>query len=177
MKHWKCLLLCSLLGSASMQAAACYTVYDRSDRLVYHGSTPPVDMSLRIHEALAARFPGGHMVFDAATDCPDIVAPSRAAATRSLSSPLLTEERTAREMQLPHTVLAGGIALILPRDVAMAMAPGVSVFPSATAVAARRPSREIVITELRDPPVTIVQSGDRLSVEQGTKAMGAGPSR
>ena len=57
MKHLKCLLLCSLLGSASMQAAACYTVYDPSDRVVYHESVPPVDMSRPLHETLPARFP------------------------------------------------------------------------------------------------------------------------
>lgn len=165
MKHWKCLLLCSLLGSASMQAAACYTVYDPSDRVVYHESIPPVDMSRPIHETLSARFPGGHMIFDAAANCLDIIMPSRIAATPSLPSPLLTDQRTAMAMQLPHTLLASGVALVQPGDVAMAS--------SATAA---RPNRQIVITELRDPPVTIVESGDGLAVER-TRAMGAGPSR
>ena len=170
MKHWKCLLLCSLLGSASMQAAAaCYTVYDRSDRVAYHASTPPVDMSLPIHETLPERFPGGHMIFDAAANCPDIIVPSRPPAVSTSSSPLLTDQRTALAMQVPHTMLAGGVALVQPRDAAMA--PGISVVPS-VAVAAARPNRQIVITEMRDPPVTIVES-----VEQGTRAMGAGPSR
>ena len=73
MKHLKCLLLCALLGSASMQAAACYTVYDPSDRVVYHESVPPVDMSRPLHETLPARFPGGHMVFDTDTDCAHII--------------------------------------------------------------------------------------------------------
>ena len=69
MKHLKCLLLCSLLGSASMQAAAsCYTVYDPSG-VVYHESTAPVDMSRPLHETMPARFPGGHMIFDTDTDC------------------------------------------------------------------------------------------------------------
>lgn len=176
MKHWKCLLLCSLLGSASFQAAACYTVYDRSDRVVYHGSTPPVDMSRPLHESLEVQYPGGHMIFDTTVDCPDIIAPSRISATRARSSPLLTDQRTALEMQVPHTVLAGGVALVQPHDAAMAVSPGITVLPS-VAVATRRPSRQTVITELRDPPMTIVESGGRVAVEQGTRAMGAGPSR
>lgn len=174
MRHWKCLLLCSLLGSASMQAAACYTIYDASDRVVYHASLPPVDMSRPLHETLPARFPGGHMIFDAAADCPDIVARSQTAATRSLASPLLTDQRTARAMQMPHRVLAGGVALVQPGDVAMT--PGVTVLPS-VAVAAGRPSRQVVITEMRDPPVTIVESADGVAIERKTRAMGAGPSR
>lgn len=174
MKQWKCLLLCSLLGSASMSAAACFTVYDRSDRIVYHAAKPPVDMSRPLHETLPAQFPGGHMVFDAAADCPDISAPARIAAGRGLSSPLLTDQRTARAMQLPHTVLASGIALVQPGDAAMA--PGVTVLPS-VAVAAGRANRSTVITELRDPPMTIVETGGNVAVERGTRAMGAGPSR
>jgi hypothetical protein len=174
MKHWKCLLLCSLLGSASMQAAACYTVYDRSDSVVYQGSSPPVDMSRPIHETLSVRFPGGHMIFDAAASCSDIIVPTRIAAISSVSSPLLTDERTARAMQLPHTLLAGGVALVQSHDVAMAQ--GITVVPS-VAVAAGRPNRQTIITELRDPPITIVESGDGVAVEQRTRAMGAGPSR
>ena len=72
MKHWKCLLLCSLLGSASLQAeAACYTVFDRSNRVVYHDATAPVDMERPFHETVPLRFPGGHMVFSDAA-CPPL---------------------------------------------------------------------------------------------------------
>lgn len=156
-----------------MQAAACYTVYDRSDRVVYHGQTAPVDMSRPIHESLPARFPGGHMIFDTAADCPEISVVPRAVAHRSLSSPLLTDQRTAQAMHLPHRVLPGGVALVQPGGAAMV--PGLTVIPSET-VAARRPSRETVITELRDPPATVVQSVNRSPAEQATRAMGAGPS-
>ena len=64
MRHLKRILFGSLLAAASLQAMACYTVYDRSNRIMYQGEQPPVDMSLPIHETLPARFPGGHMVFD-----------------------------------------------------------------------------------------------------------------
>ncbi|MBA3772132.1 MAG: hypothetical protein H0X13_06500 [Ramlibacter sp.] len=173
MQRWKYLLLCPVLGAASFSAAACYTVYDRSDRVVYHAPTAPVDMSRPIHETLPAIYPGGHMIFDTAADCPEVVTP-RAAANRSVASPLLTDERTARAMQLRHTVLASGVALVQPRDAAMPS--GITVL-SSTVVADRRAGRDTVITEMRNPPMTIVQSGDRVAVERDTRAMGAGPSR
>ena len=105
MKHLKCLLLCSLLGSASMQAAACYTVYDASDRVVYHESVPPVDMSRPLHETLPA---GVHMIFDTDTDCAHIVV----TATGSPSNRLLTDQQTALDMQLPYAMLGNGIAVV-----------------------------------------------------------------
>ena len=108
MKHLKCLLLCSLLGSASMQAVACYTVYDPSDRVVYHESVPPVDMSRPLHETLPTRFPGGHMIFATDTDCANIVV----TATGTPSYRLLTDQQTALEMQLPYALLGNGLALV-----------------------------------------------------------------
>jgi hypothetical protein len=109
-KHLKSLLLCSLLGLASAQvAASCYTVYDRSGGVVYHESNPPVDMSRPLHEALSARFPGGHMIFDMASDCAHIIVTATA---RSLSSRLLTDQQTALDMQLPYTLLDNGMALV-----------------------------------------------------------------
>ena len=108
MKHLKCLLLCSLLGSASMQAAACYTVYDPSDRVVYHESVPPVDMSRPLHETLPARFPGGHMIFDTETDCAHIIV----TATSSPSFRLLTDQQTALDMKLPYAMLGNGMAMV-----------------------------------------------------------------
>jgi hypothetical protein len=108
MKHLKCLLLCSLLGSASMQAAACYTVYDPSERVVYHESVPPVDMSRPLHETLPARFPGGHMIFDTDTDCAHIIV----TATGTQSYRLLTDQQTALDMKLPYAMLGNGMALV-----------------------------------------------------------------
>ena len=109
MKHLKCLLLCSLLGSASMQAAACYTVYDSSDRVAYHESVPPVDMSRPLRETVPVRFPGGgHMIFATDTDCAHIIV----SATSSPSFRLLTDQQTALNMQLPYAKLGNGMALV-----------------------------------------------------------------
>lgn len=61
-----------LSALAAPQAMACFTVYDRVNKAVYSGTTPPIDMSYQIHEKLPAAFPGGHMVFGTSPDCPDI---------------------------------------------------------------------------------------------------------
>jgi hypothetical protein len=109
MKHSKCLLLCSLLGSASIQAAAsCYTVHDPSG-VVYHEATAPVDMSRPLHETMPVRFPGGHMIFDTDTDCAQIIV---TATTRTQSSRLLTDQQTALDMKLPYAILGNGLALV-----------------------------------------------------------------
>ena len=171
MKFAKPVLLCALLAGASLQAgAACYTVYDQSNRVLYSGERPPVDMSLPIHETVPARFPGGHMIFDTQADCPSIAALTPAPVRGG--SPLLTDARTARAMNVPHTQLAGGIALV--RQENATMRPGVTVMP-ATALA-MAPARDTVITELRDPPMTVVESVERDYPSEATRAMGAGPA-
>ncbi|HSV35298.1 MAG TPA: hypothetical protein VLI46_07055 [Ramlibacter sp.] len=167
MQRWKYLLLLPL-GIASFHASACYTVYDRNERVVYQSEMPPVDMSRPLHETLPARFPGGHMIFDASSECQVIssVASGMGAPTLSSRSPLLTEQRTAQAMNVPHIVLEGGVALVQQRDAVMA--PGISVVPSSgvpnTSMMGAGPSRSRVITELRDPPVTIEQNGGRWAV-------------
>lgn len=173
MQRWKSLLLAPVLCAMSLNALACYTVYDRSDRVVYQSNTPPVDMSRPIHQTLPARFPGGHMIFDTSSECPVVSSVASGMGGRTLSSkaPLLTDRETAWAMGLPHTVLATGVALVQPRDAVLA--PGVTVVPSAFAAAPATnvmgagPSRRgAVITELRDPPITIEQSQGRVTVRE-----------
>ena len=170
-------LLCALLGAASFNASACFVVYDRSDRVVYQSQEPPVDMSRPLHETLPSRFPGGHMVFDTSADCPAVnaVAARRRSADMSASAPLLTDERTAVAMGMPHTRLAGGIALVQARDANMA--PGLTVIPDTRMAAARRPDTSAmgagpsrpVITELKDPPVVIEQRGNQVTVRPAAR--------
>ena len=59
---------CGCLMAAS-QAMACFTVLSREDAVVYFAAEPPVDMSRPLHETLPRLVPGGHMVFDLATEC------------------------------------------------------------------------------------------------------------
>jgi hypothetical protein len=173
-KHLGRILFSSLLALASAQAMACYTVYDRSNQVVYQGEEPPVDMSLPLHEALAPRFPGASMIFDASTACQSVVtsrAPSVAGGT-----PLWTNVQTAKAMRVPHTQLARGIALVQPANARIA--PGVTVMPAApTALAQVQPARGTVITEYRSPNGAIVELVDRGSdAEAATRTMGAAPA-
>jgi hypothetical protein len=164
------LLLGAVLGAASFQASACYTVYDRSDRVVYQSLDAPVDMRRPLHETLPSRFPGGHMVFDTEPQCPvtSTVAARQRTIDTATHSPLFTDERTAVSMGMPHRQLEGGIALVQPRDANLA--PGLTVIPDTRMAAARSNTSVMgagpspVITELRDPPVTIEQTGKRVIV-------------
>ena len=90
-----------LLGLAAGPVLACYTVYDRSGRVVYN---------------------------------------------------------------VPYTLLAGGIALVQAGDARAA--PGVTVVPAQALAAVPAVSRDTVITELREPPTTIVQSGNQTVVSE-----------
>ena len=175
MKHLGRILFCSLLLSASMQAMACYTVYDRSNRVVYQGEESPVDMSLPLHEALAARFPGGNMVFDAATSCPTL-ASSKPAPVATGGTPLLTNVQTAQNMRVPHTPLGAGIALVQPANARIA--PGVTVMPAdTTALALARPSQATKATAYRAPNGAIVELVDSgADPAAATRMMGAGPA-
>ena len=161
----KLALLCAV-GLASFNAMACYTVYDRDNRIVYNSQTPPVDMSRPLRETVPVAFPGGTMVFGAGTDC------AREATTGVLlpvapskPSPLLTDRRTAVEMKAPYTVLPSGVALI--NQPTAIMTTGLSTYSSSVpapvvlpAMAPQRTARrDTVITELHNPPLTVVQQG------------------
>ena len=160
----KLALLCTL-GLASANAmASCYTVYDRSNQVVYNAQTPPVDMSRPLHETLPLAFPGGHLVFGSGTDCP-VDVPSRVSlkpVSPSKPSPLLTDRRTAAALNLPHTLLPSGYALV---NNPPASSLGVTVLAAspapviAPAVQAQRVPTATVITEMHNPPLTIVQQG------------------
>jgi hypothetical protein len=166
MKQLKIALLCAI-GLASVNAMACYTVYDRNNNVVYNAQTPPVDMSRPIHETVPVAFPGGTMVFGSGTDCPrDMPARVAAPAAPSKPSPLLTDRRTAAALNVPHTILPSGVALI--SQPTAIMTAGLSTYSTASpapvmmataTVQQRKPRAETVITELHNPPLTVVQQG------------------
>ena len=205
----KLALLCAI-GLASANAMACYTVYDRNDRVLYQGESAPVDMSRPLHETLGRSYPGAQMVFDQAANCSSVIirqAPARAAApatiamgaapatntmgagpspkvmraapstkvmgsaparaTRSTASsaPLLTDRRTAHALQLPYTVMSGEIVMVRPEEAArVVQRPGVTLVPKGTIGAVSQVSTApasgngTVITELYNPPMTVVSS-------------------
>jgi len=155
----KRLALALLACCSASQALACFTVYDRDNRVLYNAQLPPVDMSQPLHQTLPASFPGGHMVFDTSIDCPRENQPMPRARLASTNgrSPLLTEANTARSMGLPHTVVAGGIALVPERP--DSMRPGVALAESG----------------LRSPDDTRMMGAG--PARPATSAMGAGPAQ
>ncbi len=132
-------------------------VYDRNNSVVYNAQTPPVDMSLPLHQALQQRFPGGHMVFGAGTDCP-VAQPQTIPLVRNTTgtSPLLTDRATAQAMGLPHTVLAGNVALVAQRP--DSMSPGLVVAQAAVDPA------EAALRTLGGPPAARPAAGGGAAV-------------
>ena len=199
----KSVFILSLLAAASFNAAACYTVLDRSNRVVYQGEQPPIDLSQPLHRGLQARFPGGHMVFDQSAKCEPLamataaraelpaaapntaimgagpangkmvptVAKPRTPAMAS-SSPLLTDRRTAESMNLPYRVVSGNVVLVSAQAAATVDLPTFNIVPSGMPVASAAPNTSVmgagpaptasngtVITEMHNPPLTVVQRG------------------
>lgn len=189
----KLALLCGLL-LAGGQAMACYTVYDGNNRVIYQGTEAPVDMSLPLHQALAAQYPArSTLVFNQSANCTPVglaqvarpatsaIPPNtirmertgRQLSPTSGTSPLLTDRATAQRQGLPHTVLAGNIVMVPASAAARVHVPTFTVIPADTAVARAPDTRalgagpapgETVITEMRDPPVTIIERGRDVSV-------------
>lgn len=176
MKPSKPLLTSFLAVVASLPAYACYTVYDGANRVLYRSAQAPVDMSRPLHETLPQRFPGGHMVFDTASSCEAILAEGPRRIAASGPAPLLTDRGRAEAAGVTYAALSRDIVLVQPRDAAAVLAGGGPVNVIAPAVSPRMlaqpatapdtsrmggpPARGTVITELRDPPVTIIESPD-----------------
>jgi hypothetical protein len=162
------LAMMALLGVAAGHAAACFTVYDRTNAIVYYAQTPPVDMTPPFNEKLQKAFPGSHMVFGDTTGCPVKQAGYNPAKPPAATAPLFTDKRTAEEMKLSHSVLPGGAVLVAKPPAGMR--PGFTVMNLGGQAPADRgvsrapasPSKTgPVITEMRDPPVTIIERSNR----------------
>ena len=62
MRITPCLTLLAALAVPALAEANCYSVYDSQNRLAFQSNVAPIDLSLRIADAMRARFPGGFMV-------------------------------------------------------------------------------------------------------------------
>lgn len=51
--------------------AACYSLYDSANRLVYQSTTSPIDLNRSISDEVARRFPGHHFVMELDVACAD----------------------------------------------------------------------------------------------------------
>lgn len=96
----------------------------------------------------------------------------------SAPSPLFTERQTAERANLPHTTVSGDIVRVPPEVADRVMSAALTVVPSATlapapvapntaalgagpmpsASVARAPRPKVVITEMRDPPMTVIET-------------------
>ena len=98
-------------------------------------------------------------------------------ASPSSAAPLFTDLQTAERQHLPHTVVAGDIVMVPPSVASRMNLPTFTVVPTDTAVArastapnttvlgaGARPST--VITEMRNPPMTIIQQGSDVKVQR-----------
>jgi hypothetical protein len=98
-------------------------------------------------------------------------------ASPSSAAPLFTDLQTAERARLPHTLVAGDIVMVpaaaaarvnmptftvIPSDVAVARAPS---SPN-TAVLGAGPHPSTVITEMRNPPMTIIEQGGNVQVQR-----------
>ena len=94
-------------------------------------------------------------------------------ATPVSTGPMLTDRRTAQRMNLPHTEVSGDVVMVPAETMARVnLRPGVTVVPgaefsevaavpaTATMGAGPAPTKPTVITEMRNPPMTVIQRGD-----------------
>lgn len=95
----------------------------------------------------------------------------------SSAAPLLTDRETAQRQQLPYTVVAGDVVMVPAGSSARAHVPTFNMIPAGTAVARAAvpdtalmgagPARPgTVITEMRDPPMTVIQRGSNFSIQR-----------
>lgn len=93
-------------------------------------------------------------------------------------APLFTDRKTAERQNLPYTTVAGDIVRVPPAAAARAQMSTYTVIPAETTVARAAhvntaamgagpaAANETVITEMRNPPVTIIQRGGNVSLQR-----------
>lgn len=78
------LALCVVVtaGAATASYAACFTIYDARDKMVYQSPEVPVDMRYQLHKTVPDRFgSGASMVFTLSEDFCQVVGLDKPAAT------------------------------------------------------------------------------------------------
>ena len=73
----RALAIAALLGAAATTSApasaACFFVYGAKNELLYRSTTPPIDLSKPISQAVRARFASGHLtMIPDESGCPDL---------------------------------------------------------------------------------------------------------
>ncbi|MEO6364258.1 MAG: hypothetical protein ABIO71_13590 [Caldimonas sp.] len=62
MRLTPCLTFAATLVLPVLAHANCYSVYDAQNRLAFQSNEAPIDLSRRISDAMASRFPGSYLV-------------------------------------------------------------------------------------------------------------------
>ncbi|MEO8081624.1 MAG: hypothetical protein ABI641_13915, partial [Caldimonas sp.] len=57
-----CLVVSAVLAAPAAASANCYSMYTSQNQLTYQSTVTPIDLSMRISDAMRARFPGGFFV-------------------------------------------------------------------------------------------------------------------
>ena len=65
-------LLVPLVAPALVQAMPCYTLVGPRNDILYQATEPPLNLSYRIGDELARRYPGDHLVMGESRLCPQV---------------------------------------------------------------------------------------------------------
>ncbi len=88
------LTLALLVAMPALAQANCYSMFDSQNHLSFQSTVAPVDLSQRISEAMAQRFPGRHLVITPDTaDCREVrasIEPTRPRTAPGQPSPMLS---------------------------------------------------------------------------------------
>jgi hypothetical protein len=161
-----------------LHAALAARGYPAGSRMVFEETQGCANVALgSLARPTGSDVPPNHLVLERS---------ARSVAARSEPpAPLLTSRATAEASHLPHVQVAGDIVMVPPQAADRAIKPTVTVLPAQSFVATSAPAvstpdtralgagpavvaprgrKQVVITELRDPPVTIVNNGGSVTV-------------
>lgn len=96
-----------LLSAPAWAHAYCYSIYDANNHLSFQSTVSPIDLSQRISDAMAQRFPGRHLVITPDTsDCREVRASSEPNRPRVTApgqpSPMLSNVETETATPSPR---------------------------------------------------------------------------
>jgi hypothetical protein len=107
MRNTARLTLALLLSAPALAHAYCYSMYDTNNHLSFQSTVAPVDLSQRISDVMAQRFPGRHLVITTDTsDCREVRASSEPNRPRVAApgqpSPMLSNVETETATPSPR---------------------------------------------------------------------------
>lgn len=96
------------LALPGLAAANCYSIYDAKNRLAFQSTVAPVDLSVRIGDAMRSRYPGGYLVMiPDDSDCRDFRT-GGTVAPRFDAGSSIGQTQNSNEMLQASPLLRGG---------------------------------------------------------------------